>query len=328
VFGLVGPARHDRATATTSACRARSAGARSTRSSRSSSPTSTSSRRASDDDARVRPDTGLYDDDDARGGGAAAPDRARRAGQLITIEAANLFGGKELEGGVLGNLRFYFGSTTQNANAYLETKVANPFSGYRGLCYAVWEHVYLGTTPYLKHWQFVVRRCPTTLGTLAGDVTLSARRRREPGRGPLRALDQHALGTRQAGERSRSRQLPRGARDAQDRGHGGQRHARRHRRGGREGQGDPPHDRRGVRAGSADREDAAQADPRRLRRRDAARVHASNASGSASRGRSRASARRRSRSTTPTRRRTSPRARARRTTPRSSARRATRSRRW
>jgi hypothetical protein len=119
------------------------------------------------------PDTGEYDETTQEVIAPPLPLASVAGGQLLTIEAANLFGGKELEGGVVGNLRFYFGSATQNANAYLETHVGTPFPAYRGLCYAVWEHTYLGTTPYLKNWAFVVRRCPTTLGALAGDVTLS-----------------------------------------------------------------------------------------------------------------------------------------------------------
>lgn len=101
------------------------------------------------------------------------PISAVAAGQLVTITAANLFGGKEQEGGLLGTLRFYWGSTTQFPNAYLTTNVRNPFPAYRGLCYAVWEQMYLGTVPYLKPWHFVLRRCPTTLGTAAGDTSLS-----------------------------------------------------------------------------------------------------------------------------------------------------------
>jgi hypothetical protein len=97
------------------------------------------------------------------------------AGQLITVSAADLFGGKEVEGGLLGDLRFYFGSTTQGENAYLASQpdLASDFPHYKGLCYAVWEHMYLGTVPYLKPWHFVVRRCPGALGVLASDTSLS-----------------------------------------------------------------------------------------------------------------------------------------------------------
>ena len=95
------------------------------------------------------------------------------AGQAITVTANDLFGGKTEEGGVSGTLRFYYGSTTQTANSYLTTNVQSPFPAYRGLCYAVWEKMYLGTSPYIKPWQFVVRRCPGALGVLAADTSLS-----------------------------------------------------------------------------------------------------------------------------------------------------------
>lgn len=95
------------------------------------------------------------------------------AGQALVISAANLFGGKEQEGGILGDLRFYYGSATQAADAKLVDEVRDPFPAYPGLCYAVWDHMYIGTSPYPKTWHAVVRRCPNTLGTLAGNTALS-----------------------------------------------------------------------------------------------------------------------------------------------------------
>jgi hypothetical protein len=109
----------------------------------------------------------------AAGIAPSLPQAYAAGGTALTLDAPFLYGGRDGEGGVTGTLRFYFGSATQNANAYLVTKVADPFPAYRGLCYAVWEHVNCGQNPYLKNWHFVLRRCPTTLGTLAGDVTLS-----------------------------------------------------------------------------------------------------------------------------------------------------------
>jgi hypothetical protein len=95
-------------------------------------------------------------------------------GTAITFEAPFVYGGQEKEGGIAGTVQFYFGSTTQNANAYLATATGqSPFPAYRGLCYVVWEQIITGQVPQIKPWQFVVRRCPTTLGTLAADVTLS-----------------------------------------------------------------------------------------------------------------------------------------------------------
>lgn len=105
----------------------------------------------------------------------ALPESYAAAGTALTIEAPFLFGGPEKGGGLDGTLRFYFGSLTQGENAYLagQPDLPDDFPHYKGLCYAVWEQVDCGQSPRIEPWQFVVRRCPTTLGTLASDVTLS-----------------------------------------------------------------------------------------------------------------------------------------------------------
>ncbi len=99
---------------------------------------------------------------------------AQSNGTAITFDAPFVYGGPEREGGVAGTVRFYFGTTGQSANSYLGTH-APAISGvaYKGLCYAVWEHTDMGQSQYLKQWQFVLRRCPTTLGTLVADTSLS-----------------------------------------------------------------------------------------------------------------------------------------------------------
>ena len=102
------------------------------------------------------------------------PATASSGGTAFTISHPGLFGGRDREGGISGTLRFYFGTTGQGANAYLQTKIGvSPLPAYKRLCYAVWEQVNWGQSQYLKPWAFVVRRCPTTLGTLAGDTALS-----------------------------------------------------------------------------------------------------------------------------------------------------------
>ena len=119
-------------------------------------------------------ETGLYDETTAEVIAPPVPQPTSASGLLFTIEDADMFGGKEREGGIVGPLRFYWGTSAQGANAYLQTQTGiDPFPAYQGLCYAVWEQVYLGTSPYIKPWQFVLRRCPTALGTLAGNTALS-----------------------------------------------------------------------------------------------------------------------------------------------------------
>jgi hypothetical protein len=104
----------------------------------------------------------------------ALPEPYTAGGTTFTIDAPFVFGGPEKGGGIAGTFRFYYGSDTQAANSYLATKTGqSPFPAYKGLCYAVWEHVDCGQSARIEPWQFIVRRIPTTLGTLAGDVTLS-----------------------------------------------------------------------------------------------------------------------------------------------------------
>lgn len=75
-----------------------------------------------------------------------------------------LFGGDTQGGGVAGLIDLYLGSGSQAPCDYLEAKVATPFSGYPQVCYAVFRHCYLGTSPYLKPVAFEVSRYPNTLG--------------------------------------------------------------------------------------------------------------------------------------------------------------------
>lgn len=82
----------------------------------------------------------------------------------VTINQNSLFGGDDQEGGVVGTVQFYRGLQTQNSNAYLSAKLGLTAPAYRGLCYAVLNQVYIGTSQYLKNWAFIVQRCPNTLG--------------------------------------------------------------------------------------------------------------------------------------------------------------------
>jgi Putative phage tail protein len=92
----------------------------------------------------------------------------------VLINALNLFGGEDSEGGIEGAIDIHYGSLTQNSNDYLESVVGLPASGntplpgYRGVCYAVARHLYVGTSKYLKPISFIVRRCPNSLGLASG----------------------------------------------------------------------------------------------------------------------------------------------------------------
>lgn len=80
----------------------------------------------------------------------------------------NFYGGDEKEGGVSGTLRFYIGSDTQTANAYLPAITSGSPQAYRGLAHAVFEKMYLGTSQYIKTVSFIVSRYPNTLAVADG----------------------------------------------------------------------------------------------------------------------------------------------------------------
>lgn len=94
---------------------------------------------------------------------------AQSDGSVVwTFNDEKLFGGNESEGGISGTMRFYPGNSTQVANAYLSSKLGKPVSALRGVCYAMFEFVYLGTSKYIKPVAFEVSSYPNQLGVLAG----------------------------------------------------------------------------------------------------------------------------------------------------------------
>jgi len=86
----------------------------------------------------------------------------------ILIQEPNLFGGEESDGGVVGDVFVYRGTPVQTADDYLEAALGEDLPGWRRICYAVFRHVYLGTSPYIKPVAAVVRRCPNGLGLSGG----------------------------------------------------------------------------------------------------------------------------------------------------------------
>jgi hypothetical protein len=66
-----------------------------------------------------------------------------------------------------------FGGQDQTANGYMTAKLGTTAPAHRGLCHAVAEQMYLGTSNYIKDWAFVVRRCPSNLGLGAGVTNLN-----------------------------------------------------------------------------------------------------------------------------------------------------------
>lgn len=97
----------------------------------------------------------------------------------LAIDKPRLFGGTKLgHGGVVGDLAFYTGTTTQAVNAYLATfqdagAGTNRTPRYTKLCHVVWEGGYLGTSTSIAPWSFELTRIPNGLGLSTGDSELN-----------------------------------------------------------------------------------------------------------------------------------------------------------
>lgn len=91
------------------------------------------------------------------------------SGIAITVNQPNFLGGKQNGGGVIGTIRVYKGSTTQNPNAYLGAfRTDNP--RYNFAAYAVLENVEVGESPNISNWAFQVSRYPDPLGLGANNT--------------------------------------------------------------------------------------------------------------------------------------------------------------
>jgi hypothetical protein len=104
------------------------------------------------------------------------PPAARTSGTDFTsihIDAPGFFGGNDSEGGIQGYIYVYHGTKTQTPDSYLEARLGENLPAWRGVSYAVFRQVYMGTTPYMKAVSFVVRRCPNSLGLTGGAENIS-----------------------------------------------------------------------------------------------------------------------------------------------------------
>ncbi len=81
----------------------------------------------------------------------------------ITIDEKKLFGGKDREGGISGDIDIAMGEPTQTANAYLESILSPydddmPLPAFRGVVSAYLKQVYIGLNPYIKPWKWKIKR--------------------------------------------------------------------------------------------------------------------------------------------------------------------------
>ena len=82
-------------------------------------------------------------------------------GGEIDIDAGNLFGGEDREGGVSGAVDILMGSSSQPKNDYLQARLGSGIPAFRGVVSAVLNQVYVGLNPYLKPWSFWAERVHT-----------------------------------------------------------------------------------------------------------------------------------------------------------------------
>jgi hypothetical protein len=74
-----------------------------------------------------------------KAGGRVAWQGEVTASSTIQVNAPDLFGGDEREGGLVGTLDLMFGEPTQGTNAYLEAQQGTPQPAYRGFLSAVYR---------------------------------------------------------------------------------------------------------------------------------------------------------------------------------------------
>lgn len=82
-------------------------------------------------------------------------------GGTININAEELFGGEDQEGGISGGVDVLMGDAIQAKNSYLQARLGSNIPAYRGVVSAVLKQVYIGLNPYLKRWAFWAERVHT-----------------------------------------------------------------------------------------------------------------------------------------------------------------------
>lgn len=82
---------------------------------------------------------------------------------VLVIDQADIFGGDEGEGGISGNVHVLGGDPAQAQDTYLASVLAGAATpAFRGVVSIVWEHLYVGNTPYIKPWEFFLKRIHQT----------------------------------------------------------------------------------------------------------------------------------------------------------------------
>lgn len=94
----------------------------------------------------------------------------------ITLDSPTLFG--EDAGGISGTFRVFPGTETQAVSTYLQglhPESPSILPAYRGTFYGVLEQGYIGNSPSLRAWKFVLRRIPNGLALTGGNELVNGR---------------------------------------------------------------------------------------------------------------------------------------------------------
>jgi hypothetical protein len=79
--------------------------------------------------------------------------------ETFDVDAEELFGGEEKEGGISGEFELQLGTQTQTVNPYLASKLAPELvPAYRGVSAVIAKQAYIGTQIYLKALSFLASR--------------------------------------------------------------------------------------------------------------------------------------------------------------------------
>ena len=74
----------------------------------------------------------------------------------VHVDKPELYGGKDKEGGVAGDIDIEFGNSDQGQNSYLTSLFGTAIPAFRGVLQFVLRRCYLGDSHYLKPWSFRV----------------------------------------------------------------------------------------------------------------------------------------------------------------------------
>ncbi|UYA98701.1 putative virion structural protein [Xanthomonas phage vB_Xar_IVIA-DoCa5] len=80
------------------------------------------------------------------------------SGGTINVNAPELFGGEEREGGISGAVDVAMGHPGQGRNAYLQSQLGADIPAFRRVMALILRQCYLGNNPYLKRWAIRARR--------------------------------------------------------------------------------------------------------------------------------------------------------------------------